>query len=664
MQLGLFISSLLIPFSSISLVAQSTDSIHVQHIKEIEVVASGKPSSLLSNVPLQSFSITDINRLGVQSVADAIRRFSGVIVKDYGGIGGFKTVLIRGNGAAHTTVLYDGMSVNNAQSGQVDVGKFSLDNLDMLSLTIGQSDNIFGTAKAVSSVGVLDIKTSIPDFNNKQNQIKAQIKTGSWGLFSPYLFYAHKIDEKFSLSIDGSWERADGRYPFKFKNVSETIDTKRRNSDIDTKRTEFNILGNLTDKQNASLKVYYYDSERGIPGPYILANDDNKERMWDKIFFTQIGYLNKVWNKWNFQVQGKYTHTYNKYADWGNQYPPSGKMQNKYVQNEIYTTMSLLYKPSRNLSASFAEDISYNTLRADKTIVGEPDRYTSLSAFSLKYDSKEITVIGNLLTTWITEKVKSGISPNDVMRLSPSLSVSYKPFGSENLRIRASFKDIIRVPTFDELYFRKIGNTGLKPEKATEYNIGLTWSDKFSDFVTFFSLTTDFYYNKVRDKLIIRPSVNFSSATNFGQVDIKGIDINANTNLSVSDKLNVFISGNYTYQYAVDKTDPLGKSYNNQIPYTPLHSGAASVSFENKWVNLSYSLLASGMTYNDGQNIDRNKINGYIDHSVSVNKSFKIRQSTLRLQADITNITDKTYYIIKNYPMPGRAYRITLNMKF
>lgn len=101
--------------------------------------------------------------MGVYDVAEAVKHFSGVNVKDYGGIGGLKTVSIRSMGAQHTGVIYDGVSISDCQSGQVDISRYSLSNVSELSLTIGQTDDIYQSAKAFASAGVLNIKTITPD---------------------------------------------------------------------------------------------------------------------------------------------------------------------------------------------------------------------------------------------------------------------------------------------------------------------------------------------------------------------------------------------------------------------------------------------------------------------------------------------------------------------
>ncbi|HCO68506.1 MAG TPA: hypothetical protein DIT04_12215, partial [Dysgonomonas sp.] len=235
------------PFGFIK--AQTTDSIASRQIEEVKVTTSVRPSSVLSSVPVQSLSSSDIQNTGIQSVADAVRRFNGVVVKDYGGIGGFKTINIRGNGSEHTTILYDGVPVTNTQSGQVDIGQFSLQNIDFLTLAIGQTDNIFRTARSIASVGSLDISTVSPNLSERNHRMQANIEAGSWGLFNPYLYYAQKLNKKFVLSVDGSWQRADGRYKYELQNELQTETGKRKNSDINTFRTEFNLFGNLSPTQ-------------------------------------------------------------------------------------------------------------------------------------------------------------------------------------------------------------------------------------------------------------------------------------------------------------------------------------------------------------------------------------------------------------------------------
>ena len=44
--------------------------------------------------------------------------------------------------------------------------------------------------------------------------------------------------------------------------------------------------------------------------------------------------------------------------------------------------------------------------------------------------------------------------------------------------------------------------------------------------------------------------------------------------------MSLLLASTYSFQYAVDVTDPEAKNYKDQIPYTPRHSGTVSVTLE------------------------------------------------------------------------------------
>ena len=119
---------------------QQIDTMAYHELSGVEVVEKVRPSVTREGTPLQIMDRAGIDRLGVQDLSEAVKRFSGVTVQDYGGIGGLKTVSVRSLGAKHTAVSYDGVTITDAQSGQVDISRFSLDNVEMVSLSIGQSD--------------------------------------------------------------------------------------------------------------------------------------------------------------------------------------------------------------------------------------------------------------------------------------------------------------------------------------------------------------------------------------------------------------------------------------------------------------------------------------------------------------------------------------------
>lgn len=191
-------------------------------------------------------------------MADAVRHFTGANVKDYGGVGGLKTVSIRNLGAAHTAISYDGIAVSNCQAGQIDIGRFSLDNVALLSLAIGQSDNLLQPARLYASAGVLNIETEVPLFTGKYS-FQGRIKGGSYGMVNPSLRWAQRLGKQTTLTVDGNFLRADGIYDFTLENGKYTTKERRYNSDINSWHGEANLFHTFKDSSKLSIKIYYFE---------------------------------------------------------------------------------------------------------------------------------------------------------------------------------------------------------------------------------------------------------------------------------------------------------------------------------------------------------------------------------------------------------------------
>lgn len=642
---------------------QQIDTTAYHELSGVEVIEKARPSVTRAGTPLQVMDRAGIDRLGVQDLSEAVKRFSGVTVQDYGGIGGLKTVSVRSLGAKHTAVSYDGVTITDAQSGQVDISRFSLDNVEMLSLSIGQSDDIFQTARVYASAGALTIQTAKPVFKEKSFHTYLKMKGGSFGLFNPILHYDQKLGKRWSASLHGDFVRADGQYPYTLINGDLETRDKRKNSDIRSYHLEGNLFGDLGKGGELSFKAYYFDSERGLPGSINLYNTNTSERLWDNNFFVQAGYKNALNEKLTLRALAKYNYAFTRYLDVNDKYA-AGQQMDLNTQNEYYGSAGLLYSPFKNFSATVTTDLTRSSLDNNFVKGPNPKRMASLSVLAVQYKDSRFTATGSLLGTYITDQVEQGDKPADKKRLSPAASLSWRPFPESTLRVRASYKDIFRVPTFTDLYYLRMGNTGLKPEETSQYNLGLTWSLSCGDWLRHLSLSADGYYNTVKDKIVALPTMYIWRMLNMGEVRIKGADVNLSAQFPLPLHMDLFLASTYSFQYAVDVTDPEAKNYKDQIPYTPRHSGTVSVSLENPWVNISYILTAVGDRYALPQNIDRNRIDSYIEQTVSANKEFRFRHFGLRLQGEILNLANVNYDVIQYYPMPGRSWRLSVCVSY
>ena len=654
----------LIPSPICAQVQKDSITSKVHQMGEVQVTARRAPMKITTTTSIQVFGKDDLKSLGIQNMADAVKRFAGTNVRDYGGIGGLKTVSVRNLGAAHTTVSYDGVAVSNTQAGQIDIGRFSLDNVSSLSLAIGQDENPLQSARLYASAGVLNIETEKPHFKGtKTSFTQMQVRGGSFGYITPSIRHWQKLGKQTTLSADASYTYANGTYPFTLKNGKYTTKEKRHNSDIESWQGEANLFHTFADESELNTKVYYFQSERGLPGSVILYNPETDERLWDKNFFAQGLYKKRFDKQWRMLAQAKYNYSWNRYEDFGVEYA-NGKQTDINRQNEYYLSVALHYQPIQGLDLSLSQDGTINTLKTNMPNGPEPVRFTSLTALNARYQWNRLKLAGTLVATFITEDVENGNTPEDRKRFSPTFSASFQPWEDEQFYIRAMYKNTFRVPTFNDLYYLRVGNTSLRPEKATEHTIGITWSGKPFSFTDFLTFTLDGYYNTISDKIIAFPTTYVWKMRNYGKVHITGLDATLAASIPFGVNIRLDLSGNYSWQRAIDLTDKEAKNYKDQLPYTPEHNGNVSAGLRMPWVNFGYTVNMVGKRYYQAQNLPENKIDGYNEHTITLWREFKLKECKLRIQGEIINLTDAQYDIIKYYPMPGRSWRITGTLNF
>ena len=648
------------------------DSIRTHAIREVTVTEKYASSEVRSTTPLQILNSKSIEGLNVLQVSDAVKYFSGVTVKDYGGIGGLKTISVRSLGANHTGVSYDGITLTDCQTGQIDLGRFSLDNVDMISLNSGQSDNIFQPARLFASASVLNIRTLTPEFtNNKYINGKISMKAGSFGLLNPSMWLEGKISSKIAASLSGEWLSANGKYPYVLNYGQSAKDSTsketRQNTDVHNFRLEGALYATFSDKESGYIKSYFYQSERGLPGSTILYNNESssKQRIWDHTFFTQAHYEKEFSRYWVFQANAKYNSGYTRYLD-PTYLNTVGKLESIYRQTEYYGSASALYRVLDNLSFSASTDGAITTLTSDTSSFATPVRYSWLTAVAGKYVTNRVLATASVLSTIVHETVKNGNPAADHQQLSPTFSLSVKPFTNQDFRVRLFYKNIFRLPSFNDLYYSEVGNRDLKPERTNQYNLGVTYNLSISTWMPLLKITIDGYHNNVKDKIVAYPNKDTFSWTilNYGKVVIDGLDLTAETTLQPYKEIGILLGSNYTYQRAINVTDPTDGVYNNQLPYTPRISGSGKAGVITPWINISYSLLWSGHRYAVNQNYIENRLPAYYDHSISISRDVQLKNRLIHLNLEVLNLMDTNYAIVKWFPMPGRSYRATISLKF
>ena len=641
----------------------------IQHLPEVEVVAQ----SFKEVIPAQTMKGVELEMLRSHSVADALRYFSGVQLKDYGGVGGIKTVNIRSMGTNHMGVYYNGIELGNAQNGQVDLGKYSLENIEAVSLYNGQKSDIFQSAREFGSAGSIYLTTRFPKFKEgEQCHLRAGLRAGSFDLLNPSITFEYKLCETVSASFNAEWVNASGKYKFRYRRVTPSgelaYDTTavRQNGDLDAVRFEGGVHGYLPNGRWKAY-LYHYNSERGVPGAIVNNVWRRGERLWDRNSFVQGMFEYDITNKLQTKVNAKYAFDYTRYV---NNDDKLIHVDNTYKQKEVYLSWANKYEILRNWDVSMAYDFQWNGL-SEYMYVDRTTHWLSVAtAFSLG-DCFKLQASG--LMTYVNEEQRDRDSAPDKVKFTPGVFMSYKPFKKPNFVVRAFYKQSYRMPTFNDLYYTEVGNSNLKPENTHQWDLGLIYAhDWYSGVFRHLELKADGYFNLVDNKIVAIPKGSGQyrwKMMNVGKVHIAGFEATAEAALRLHRDWYLLMCLNYTYQSATDHTDPTDNdpyygTYGKQIAYVPWHSGSVAANLNWKDFGVNYSFIYVGERYHTNANIRENYEQPWYTHDISATYSLRYRGCKITLGLECNNMFNLQYDVIQNYPMPGRNWKGTLKLEF
>ena len=655
-------------FCALSAFAQSeADSLYNDfHIQEVEVTARALTKDVI--IP-QTLKGEELQRLNALSVADALRYFSGVQLKDYGGVGGIKTINVRSMGSQHTAVYYNGIQLGNAQNGQVDLGRFSLDNMEEIQLYNGQKSDIFQSAREFGAAGNVYLTTRKPYFRpNEKVHVHAQMRAGSFALANPNVGVDIKLTDALSLTLDAEYVYSDGKYPFRYRRVLPTgevaYDTTaiRQNGDVNAVRAELGLHHYYRTTGFWRVHAYNYYSERGVPGAIVNNVWKNGERLWDRNTFVQAQWQDEWFNRWSTRLLVKYANDYTHYQNYDIKLLPSN---NEYLQQEAYLSFANKVQLFNWWNLSLAYDYQYNSLKRDEWVSGVTDerfyRHSHWLSAATAFNIKDyLRLQASALMTCVDR---------DAPRVTPGLFLSFRPYPKIDLSLNAFYKQSYRYPTFNDLYYTDLGNANLRPELARQHSIELAYRKATKAYDLAFSAS--YYYNRVTDKIIAYPKGQQFRWTmlNLGTVKINGVDAKADMSFYLPLRFVLRSRLGYTYQKAIDVTNPNDTYYGHQIPYIPWHSG--SVVAELDWTSkrgdhygFSYSFIYVGERYSQQENTIYNYVQPWYTHDLSIYGEWNVQPCRLKANIEINNLLGQDYEVIQNYPMPKQNVRCTIAVKY
>ena len=662
-------------------VGQWITAIAQDSVRVIENVTVRSKIRYHETITPQTLKGEDLSKVNAHTVADALRFMSGVQLKDYGGIGGLKTVNLRSLGSQHVGIYYDGIELGNAQNGVIDLGQFSLDNIEEVSVYQGQRSAIMQTASDFANAGSVYIKTtshlgkrSKRDRGNeatKSQYLKTKIQSGSSNLLRLSALFESNLTQNLLLSANAECLSTNGKYDFRYRrrnhdgSIAYDTTATRQNGDVQALRVEVNLYGNIVNG-HWQAKAYTYHSNRGIPGAIVNNVWRRGERQSDDNTFVQGSWQKDMNPIYTLRAMAKYANYRTHYL---NKDTTQMMVDNTYRQQEAYLSLVNVFEIAPWWSVSLSDDMRWNYLDADMPLFVHPTRWSILSSLATAMDLNKVQLQGSIVFSQYLDKTRSGSQKQSINSWTPALFASYRPF--EILQLSGFIKKSYRMPTFNDLYYTNIGNAFLRPESAIQYDLGVRVFGKakfgFNDNAALTgSLEAHLYHNSVHDKIVAYPKGQQFRWTmlNLGRVHIDGIDVQAQGSWRALKDLRLSSRLQYTYQRARDVTDKATSYYGDQIPYTPWHSGSATLMADYKAWDIAYNFVYTGERYCQQENILYNHVEPWYTSDVHLSWRHTFDRTLCKTTLEVNNLFDQQYDVIINYPMPGRNLNVTIQCEF
>ncbi|MDX2129597.1 MAG: TonB-dependent receptor [Chloroherpetonaceae bacterium] len=647
------------------------DTLKAFESKEKLVEETRLSQEISSLLPFQELSAKDFMRFSPQSVSDAVRFFRGAFLRDYGGIGGFKTLSLRGLSSNHTMVLYDGIPFTDNQTGQIDLGRLSIQSISKISLSQAGNESLNSPAIALPVSSVLNLESSPLPKKTLFSTGKIQLLVGAFGEKRLGGEIRKSLNDIGQINFSSEYISASGRYTYLSEN--QTL-FERQNSDLQSLRIEAKLFKNrlLSEgKSDYALTAFTFLSDRGLPNAAIIGNEENSaQRLKNIDSFLQFNYSHDVFTDALLKLSGKAEFHQTLFRD-----PNAlvtGGVDDRYNLIGLYGGGSLsktlfsmngISAVEASLSADWLENFLSTTLpefdqinRSQATLgiivqsrFDRLDFITSLSFQSLSDRRTETEITASHTSLF--------------QAFAYSLSLGYT-IPTTTLKISATYSRNLRLPSINERYFTRVGNPNLRPEIAGQLNLGIRYALAYQPAKLDFETYIDGYLINSDDKIISIPRDAFNwSVQNVGQSLSTGIETGIRLRVFPLELFESEIEINYSYQSVKDKTEN-SPTFNSQLPYIPFHSFNLRLFLKYQNFSLHSSVSQSGYRFSLPENSQSNFLPSYSLFDITLSYEFVTEFLKHKLITDIRNVFSENYVIIRSFPMPPRNARIIYELSF
>ncbi|MCU4158041.1 TonB-dependent receptor [Carboxylicivirga sp. A043] len=636
------------------------DSVKVQ---EVEITASR----------LMHFAVTEkveqmdtlmIQRYATQDLGALLQRTSPINIQSNGGVGGLATASIRGASSNQTLVTWNGLPINSLTTGSADLSTVNVGGFNDISIVYGASGSLYGSG---TMGGVIELSNQPQWGQGFTGRVRGEL-----GSFSNYKGNLLLRASNQTLSYNGQFFYHDAKNNFKY--VDEFDYGKPEETLTHNENTVIGTIHNLYWKAGKNLfdfGAWYQVKEKNLPGLMGVGLPVSHQTQKDSTLKTYIGWKRLLGNC-RLEAQTSYMFDFLRYTDREQAESESYKIYSEittkrwlsdlssrwYLQHNLSVDINGRYSYLKTITANYAEEIAEHEARLNAAIKYSPDFGVFIATVGKDWCNSEANEVEQAIYEdgeIIGYKSVENKLPDPPVMFSLSGKLVISP---SLIAIRGKVATHFRRPTFNERYWNPGGNILLQPEEGYNIEVGLEFFEQETAFGNF-GFDAALYWANNDEAIAWKPTTSgLWQPINTGAMISQGADIGINHKMQLgrhgfSNKLI------YGYNDTYDN-NAQSDSYKETLGYRPKHTFKLSSDFIASQWNAGAMLYSRSKCYTwEGRQVD-----AYALVDVNAGYTINITAIDIHLMARIENVFNTSYQLVRAYPMPGRAYYLTVNINF
>ncbi len=611
------------------------------HIPLVEVI-SPRISFYSEGNKQEQFTVKQLKTFDINSLSELLQNETPLQLATYGTAGAQSNLSLRGAGADHTQVNWNGFPITSSTAGSTDLSFVPVAGFNNISIVNNASGALYGSGTFGGALN-LDNQASWSDPG-----FHARLSSG-YGSMNSFMGDAAIQYSTQKLQIQSSTFGTSSDGDFKYFDLYRQLEFRRKNASWTNYGTIDNVYYKLGKSSQLDGGIWYQVKDLNLPkimGSSATTIENQKDSTL-KAFVRYKTYGNAS----GLEIKSAYFYDYQLYTE---KETPTSMVYDQY--SKIITHQYFLdadYRQFFTADLSFDYGVTLSYVNADVAAYLKRKEETDFAAFLAgKYKTSDFT--GNVA---IRKEWNTSFSS----RFLFSASGIYTLDEDNHWKVRANISQKFNKPTFNELFWVPGGNPDLKPESGYSAETGLVASDVFSSKDNEVDFDVNAYFSDIKNMISWQPAGSIWTPVNYMQVYAKGLELKATEKLPVG----AFIINNTASLYinkstVEETTDQNVDEKGHDVFYMPRYNSLISTQWtlNNTSAGIYYHYTSSRY-YNITSKMDPYQL---VDFQVGHN--FKLAKMDTQLLFRVDNLLDKAYQVVRSYPMPGRTFSLKLGIQF